>query len=92
MVAVAATGQWLDPEGQRLPRGEVHAWTPGQNSTVCGLQLSRSALQRFAGVTWDDVQPDSGGMADAVQAVCQRCDAAVRGRDRRTWRRHNPRP
>ena len=93
-MAVAATGTWVDPDGLRQPAGEVHGWTPGQNSTVCGLQLSRSALVRFADVRWEDVQPASGGRADAVAAVCPRCAAGVEGRTskRRGWTRVDPRP
>ncbi len=46
---VAASGQWTDEEEgrRRLPAGEVHAWEPGMNQTVCGLPLSRSQLIRF---------------------------------------------
>ena len=93
--AVAASGDWLDPDDHvRQPAGEVHAWLPGHNSTVCGLQLSRSGLRRFADVTWADVQPASGSRADAVRAVCPRCAAAVEGRrsKRRPWTRERPRP
>ena len=47
----AASGQWTDPEdGIRYPSGEVHAWEPGRNETVCGLSLSRSRLTRFSHV------------------------------------------
>jgi hypothetical protein len=89
---VAATDQWLDDDGRRLPAGEVHAWEPGQNQTVCGLPLSRAALRRFAGVTWSDVMPETGGAADAVTRVCPRC-AAASGRHRgRAWVRRDPRP
>ena len=90
---VAATGDWTDEDGVRHPAGEVHGWTPGQNATACGLQLSRSRLLRFADVAWADVQPESGGRADAVAAVCPRCAAAGgRRRDDRAWRRVDPRP
>jgi hypothetical protein len=90
---VAATGVWRDEEGQRLPAGEVHAWEPGQNQTRCGLALSRSALSRFPHVVWADVQPATGGAADAVSHVCRRC-AAAEGRRRgdRGWKRALPRP
>ncbi|GAB2581646.1 hypothetical protein GCM10027168_12960 [Streptomyces capparidis] len=93
---MAASGQWVDDEdGVRLPAGEVHAWEPGMNQTVCGLALSRSQLARFHHVTWADVLPDSGGRADRVQRVCPRC-ASVAGRRgteaRPAWRRTNPRP
>ncbi len=91
---VAATDDWLDPDLVRLPAGEVHGWMPGRNSTMCGLQLSRSRLRTFRAVTWEDVQPESGGKADAVQVVCRRCSAALRGpRDRQgRWSRQDPRP
>ena len=45
--AVAGSGQWIDAAGVRQPGGEVHAWTPGRNETVCGLSLRRSALRPF---------------------------------------------
>ena len=92
---VAATGSRLDPDGARLPAGEVHGWEPGCNQTVCGLSLSRSALTRFAGVRWSDVQPESGGAADFVEVVCKRCRAASTPRAERSgpsWRRTSPRP
>jgi hypothetical protein len=90
--AVAATGQWRDPDGFRSPAGEVHAWRQGTNSTLCGLQLSRSRLIRFAHVQWADVQPATGRDADRVVDVCPRCAAALgRRRDERSWTRDNPR-
>ena len=90
---VAATGEWRDEDGQRLPAGEVHAWDPGQNQTACGLALSRSGLTRFSHVGWADVQPDTGGAADEVQAVCPRCAAANGARrDEKRWSRNSPRP
>ena len=93
MAAVAASSTWTDPEGVRMPAGEVHGWEPGRNSTVCGLALSKSHLSRFPHVTWADAQPDTGGHADAVQRVCPRCAAALgRRRDSRPWTRSNPRP
>jgi hypothetical protein len=90
---VAATSSWTDEDDVRHPAGEVHGWHPGQNSTACGLQLSRSQLRAFPDVLWPDVQPESGGRADAVQAVCPRCAAAGgrRSKDRR-WTRSDPRP
>ncbi|HYO38708.1 MAG TPA: hypothetical protein VER39_03535 [Nocardioidaceae bacterium] len=89
---VAASGQWTDPDGFRMPAGSVHAWRPGTNSTLCGLQLSRSALRRFPHVDWVDVQPDTGRDADQVQEVCPRCAAGMgRRRDERPWVRDNPR-
>jgi hypothetical protein len=59
---------------------------------VCGLQLSRSRLRRFSDVLWEDVQPASGGRADAVQVVCRRCAAGIEGRSskRRPWTRPHP--
>ncbi|MGY1605079.1 hypothetical protein [Geodermatophilus sp. SYSU D00815] len=91
--AVAATGQWTDPDGVRRPAGEVHAWEPGRNETACGLSLSRSRLTRFPHVRWSDAQPESGRHSDEVQAVCRRCRAATGGRrDERGWTRTNPRP
>ena len=93
VVQVAASGMTLDEDGVRLPSGEVHGWNPGQNSTVCGLQLSRSRLRTFRDVAWADVQPESGGRADAVQLVCPRCAAAGgRRRKDRGWTRTDPRP
>jgi hypothetical protein len=89
---VAASAQELDDEGVRLPAGEVHAWVPGTNQTVCGLALSRSRLTRFPHIGWADVMPENGGAADAVTRVCPRCSAAA-GRHRgRRWTRDSPRP
>ncbi|MER6623917.1 hypothetical protein [Streptomyces sp. NPDC000931] len=95
--AVAATGQWTDQEEgrRRLPAGEVHAWEPGLNQTVCGLSLSRSELIRFPHVAWQDTFPESGGAADRVRRVCPRCASVAgrRGSDARPrWHRTNPRP
>lgn len=88
---MAASGTWTDPDGARMPAGEVHAWVPGKNQTTCGLALSRSRLDRFAHVSWEDVQPESGGAADAVRRVCPRCRAAM-GRRGKAWSRTDPRP
>jgi hypothetical protein len=92
--AVAANDRWTDPDdGIGYPAGEVHAWHPGRNGTVCGLALSRSGLARFPHVSWADVQPESGRHAEGVQAVCRRCRAAMGARrDERGWTRINPRP
>jgi len=91
--AVAATGSWTDPDGIREPAGEVHAWHPGTNQTLCGLSLHRSRLLRFSHVDWRDVQPDTGRAADEVADVCPRCAAGMgRRRDERRWTRTNPRP
>ncbi|MET9803065.1 hypothetical protein [Streptomyces sp. NPDC006368] len=95
--AVAASGQWTDEEEgrRRLPTGEVHAWEPGRNETVCGLSLSRSQLVRLPGVPWHEAIPESGGAADRVQRLCPRCASVAgrRGSDARPkWHRVNPRP
>ena len=47
--AVAASGQWTDEEEgrRRLPSGEMHAWEPGRDETVCGPSLSHARLVRF---------------------------------------------
>jgi hypothetical protein len=91
--AVAASSQWTDPDGVRMPAGEVHAWLPGTNQTLCGLPLHRTRLTRFPHVGWPDVQPATGGSADEVQHVCRRCAAAQGARrDDKPWKRVNPRP
>ena len=90
---VAASSVWVDPDGFRAPAGEVHAWVPGHNETVCGLSLGRSRLARLAHVEWADAQPETGRDADEVKVVCPRCLAAMGGRKReRSWSRTNPRP
>ena len=92
--SVAASGEWRDEDGTRQPAGEVHAWVPGTNQTVCGLALSRSGLRRFSHVPWAEAQPESGGSADNVAWVCPRCAAGMGGRRRgqRSWTRTSPRP
>jgi hypothetical protein len=91
--AVAATGTWIDPDGFRTPADEVHAWLPGTNQTLCGLQLSRQGLRRFPHVEWADVQPATGRDADQVTTVCRTCAAATgRRRDEKHWTRRDPRP
>ena len=90
---VAASSEWVDPDGVRMPGGEVHAWEPGTNQTLCGLPLARARLRRFPHVTWADVQPETGRDADEVRRVCPRCAAATgRRRDTRPWTRTDPRP
>lgn len=91
---VAATAQWIGPEGTWLPMGEVHAWGPGDDATLCGVPLSRAGLVTFPHVGWADADPAGGGLADRVSARCRRCTAAVspRSRDRRPWARFSPRP
>ncbi|GAB2674962.1 hypothetical protein GCM10009743_58470 [Kribbella swartbergensis] len=92
---MAATGEWRDEHGVRLPAGEVHAWEQGLNQTVCGLPLSRARLYRFAGVEWADTFVETGGAADRVVSQCRRC-ASVAGRRAgdlgKRWQRINPRP
>jgi hypothetical protein len=83
MVAVAASSEWVDELGVRQPGGEVHAWSPGQNQTVCGLALHRSALRRFPSVPFDFGPADALTAADRIGRICPRCRAAVRGRPRR---------
>jgi hypothetical protein len=91
--AVAASGQWTDPDGVRSPAGSAHAWLVGTNQTLCGVQLSRAGLIRFPHVQWVDVHPDTGRDADRVQHLCPQCAAAMgRRRDERRWRRVDPRP
>lgn len=90
--AVAASGQWIDPDGVRMPAGTVHGWHPRTNQTLCGVPLGRARLVRFPHVQWADVQPATGRHADEVREVCRRCDAALgRRRDERPWQRVNPR-
>lgn len=91
--AVAASGTWTDPDGFRTPAGEVHAWLPGTNQTLCGLSTKRSQLDVFSHVDWRDVQPATGRDADRVTEVCPRCAAAMgQRRDSKPWNRTNPRP
>jgi hypothetical protein len=91
--AVAATDTWTDPDGLRMPAGEVHAWLSGTNQTLCGLSTKQSRLDRFSHVDWCDVQPATGRDADRVADVCPRCAAATgRRRDTKPWARTNPRP
>ena len=85
--AVAASSTWTDPDdGVRLPAGDVHAWEPGTNQTVCGLPLSRAQLARFPHVPFAQVLPESGGSADRVGHLCPRCVAGT------GVRRHRDRP
>ena len=75
--AVASSIEWIDPDGVRRPGGEMHAWTPGTNQTLCGLALSRSRLGCYPHVDCEDILPESGRHADAVGRVCPRCPAGV---------------
>ncbi|PZG15973.1 hypothetical protein [Nonomuraea aridisoli] len=94
--SVAASGQWRDEHGVRMPSGEAHAWYPGTNQTLCGLALSRAGLLRFHHVRWPEVFPESGGAAEEIGEVCRRCVAASGRRSHRGWSRRwtrtSPRP
>lgn len=91
--SVVATGQWTGPDRMRAPAGEVHAWVPGQNQTLCGRALSRERFVWFSHVGWADVQPATGRHADEVTQVCPRCAAGMGARrGERRWRRVDPRP
>ncbi len=91
--ATAATHTWTDPDGFRSPAGEVHAWLPGTNQTMCGVPLARAELVRLAGVPFEEAQPATGAMADRVASVCPRCLSATgHRRGERRWQRVNPRP
>jgi hypothetical protein len=92
--SVVATGTWTDPDGFRAPAGEVHAWKPGTNQTLCGVPLAKARLDRFPHIDWLDAQPATGRDADRVTAVCPKCLAATGRRpDRhRRWTRVDPRP
>jgi hypothetical protein len=81
--AVAASSEWTDPGGVHRPAGEVHAWTPGANQTLCGLALSPSRLGRYPHVEWDDIRPESGRHADEVRRICPRCAAGAAPRPAR---------
>ena len=91
--AVAATDSWTDPDGFRSPAGEVHAWFPGTNQTVCGVPIKKARLGRFSHIDWLDVQPATGRDADQVTSVCRRCLAGTgHRRDEKPWTRADPRP
>ncbi|GAA3084834.1 hypothetical protein GCM10010485_23690 [Streptosporangium carneum] len=94
--SVAASRQWRDQNGVRMPSGEAHAWYPGTNQTLCGLAISRSKLLRFSHVRWPDAFPESGGAAEEVNEVCEKCVAASGRRSHRgwsrAWTRSSPRP
>lgn len=88
--AVAASSRWTDDDGIRYPSGDTHAWTPGTNQTLCGVQLSRARLARFPHVPWSEAL----WLADTGEhgvAACRRCTAATRN-ERQRWTRTNPRP
>ncbi|MCR3750666.1 hypothetical protein [Lentzea californiensis] len=95
MPSVAASSTWRDEDGVRQPAGDVHAWWPGTNQTLCGTPLSRARLDRFQHVLWADAVWVEGTAEPGapVMALCHRCAAASRprrtadGRGRRTARR-----
>ncbi|MGW5663210.1 hypothetical protein ACWEWG_24380 [Streptomyces sp. NPDC003758] len=93
---VAASDRlWDEDDGRWPPGGEVHAWEPGADQTVCGRSLHRSRLAAFHGVDWLDILPETGGAADAARRVCPRCASVAGRRDvdaGRGRRRTNPRP
>ena len=89
--AVAASSQERDEAGVRQPAGDVHAWEPGTNQTLCGLALSRSQLTTFPHVPFSRVADAS---RERPVHLCPRCSAAT-GRNRRekhSWTRDLPRP
>ncbi|MEV7628778.1 hypothetical protein [Actinoplanes sp. NPDC089786] len=89
--ATAASSQASGPDGGRVPAGEVHAWLPGTNQTVCGLALSRTRLLRFPHVPFDFRATDVLTAEDEIGYLCPRCVAAATPRDARRWKRESPR-
>jgi hypothetical protein len=90
---VAASSEWVDADGVRQAGGDVHAWLPGTNQTLCGLQLSRTRLRRLAHVPFDFRTTDVITPEDPIGHVCPRCAAATAPRrDERRWTRVSPRP
>lgn len=92
VASVAASSEWTDDDGVRQPGGEVHAWQPGTNQTICGLALSRSRLRGFPHVRFDFRTSDVVTAADQVRHICRRCAAATGRRSGPTWTRTSPRP
>ncbi|BAL89462.1 hypothetical protein AMIS_42420 [Actinoplanes missouriensis 431] len=90
--SVAASSQFTGDDGIRQPAGEVHAWTPGMNQTLCGLALSRTRLRTFPHVKFDFRATDVVTAEDEVRYVCPRCVAATSRRGERSWTRTAPRP
>lgn len=84
--SAAASSSWRDDEGTRLPSGDVHAWWPGQNQTLCGVPLSRAQLDRFPHVLWADAQWINDTADTPVMAMCPRCAAAAGPKKRRSPR------
>ena len=77
--SVAASSEWRDEDGTRQPRGDVHAWQPGDNQTLCGVPLHRARLSRFQHVLWADALW-LADTTDHTLAICPRCTAAASGR------------
>jgi hypothetical protein len=90
--ATAASSQASGPDGVRVPAGEVHAWLPGTNQTVCGLALSRTRLLRFPHVPFDFRATDVLTDQDEIGYICPRCVAATTRRGERARKRVSPRP
>ncbi|AEV83062.1 hypothetical protein ACWT_2043 [Actinoplanes sp. SE50] len=93
--ATAASSQVNGPDGSRAPAGEVHAWLPGTNQTLCGLALSRTRLVRFPHQRFDYRASDVTGAGDDIGFICPKCVAATTPRDQRDgrgWKRVAPRP
>ena len=90
--SVAASSEVTGDDGIRQPGGEVHAWLPGTNQTVCGLALSRTRRRRFPHVGFDFRSTDVVTAGDEVRHICPRCVAATGGRRARSWTRTSPRP
>jgi hypothetical protein len=89
--SVAASSAAVGDDGVRQPAGEVHAWVPGTNQTVCGLALSRTGLRRFPHVKFDFRATDVLTEADEIRYICPRCVAATTRRGERPWTRTSPR-
>lgn len=94
MPSVAASSTWHDADNVRQPAGDVHAWRPGTNQTLCGTPLSRARLDRFQHVLWADAlwMAQTAEPGAPIMALCRRCAAAARprrantGHSRRTSR------
>ncbi|MDI6104159.1 hypothetical protein QLQ12_36765 [Actinoplanes sp. NEAU-A12] len=93
--AIAASSEVPGPDGARAPAGELHAWLPGTNQTLCGLALSRTRLMRFPHERFDFRASDTTAPGDDIGYICPRCLAATTPRDQRQgrgWKRVAPRP
>jgi hypothetical protein len=93
--ATAASSQISGPDGTRAPAGELHAWLPGTNQTLCGLALSRTRLIRFPHHRFDFRTSDTTAAGDDIGFICPRCVAATTPRHQRDghgWERVAPRP